>query len=211
VSCPDTLASVPDVIPTAAQSRPLPEPGDILPITRWGTPVMHHELKDVTEFDADLEKLVRDMVATMQAAHGVGLAANQVGVDLKVFVFDCPDADDQRVTGVVCNPVLTLPEGKDRQLEDADEGCLSLPGAFIGCARPDRSRVTGFDHTGAPVEFEGTGLLARCLQHETDHLFGTVFGDRIPERARKKLYKQHKDLADHYPDDWPVSPTTDAE
>lgn len=202
---------MPDEYPTAAQSRPLPEPGDVLPITRWGTPVMHHELRDVTEFDASLEKLVRDMVATMQAAHGVGLAANQVGVDLKVFVFDCPDGDDRRVTGVVCNPVLTLPEGKDRNLEEGDEGCLSLPGAFTACARPDRSHVTGVDHTGAPVEFDGTGLLARCLQHETDHLFGTVFGDRVPERARKKLYKQHQELADRYPDDWPVSPTTDVD
>lgn len=204
-----TLAPVPDAIPTAAQSRPLPEPGDVLPITRWGTPVMHQELKDVTEFDADLAKFVSDMVATMNAANGVGLAANQVGVDLKVFVFDCPDADGNRVTGVVCNPVLTLPEGKQRKLEEADEGCLSLPGAFIGCARPDLSHVSGVDHTGAPVEFHGTGLLARCLQHETDHLFGTVFGDRVPERARKKLYKQHEELADRYPADWPVSPTTD--
>jgi len=191
------------------QSRPLPSPGDVLPITRWGTPVMHHELKDVTDFGPELEQLVRDMVATMYAAGGVGLAANQVGVDLKVFVFDCPDADENRVTGVVCNPVLTLPEGKDRNLEDADEGCLSLPGAFIGCARPDQSHVTGVDHTGEPVEFVGTGLLARCLQHETDHLFGTVFGDRIPERARKKLYKQHGELADHYPDDWPVTPASE--
>lgn len=169
---------------------------------------MHHELKDVTEFDAELETLVRDMVATMHAAHGVGLAANQVGVDLKVFVFDCPDDDDNRVTGVVCNPVLTLPEGKDRQLDTADEGCLSWPGAFTECSRPDLAHVTGFDHTGEPVEFHGTGLLARCLQHETDHLFGTVFGDRIPSKSRKKLDKQHTELAEHYPDDWPVSPTT---
>lgn len=166
---------------------------------------MHHELADVTVFDDELATLVADMVATMHAAHGVGLAANQVGVDLKVFVFDCPDDDDNRVTGVVCNPVLTLPEGKDRQLEAADEGCLSLPGAFTECARPDQAHVTGVDHTGAPVEFHGTGLLSRCLQHETDHLFGTVFGDRVPERARKKLHKQHLELADGYPDDWPVT------
>lgn len=166
---------------------------------------MHHELAEVTVFDEDLTTLVADMVATMHAAHGVGLAANQVGVDLQVFVFDCPDDDENRVTGVVCNPVLTLPEGKDRQLEAADEGCLSLPGAFTECARPDQSHVTGVDHTGASVEFHGTGLLSRCLQHETDHLFGTVFGDRVPERARKKLYKQHAELAEGYPDDWPVT------
>lgn len=190
--------------PSADQSRPLPTGGSVRPITRWGTPVMHHELRDVTEFDDDLATLVADMVATMYAAEGVGLAANQVGEDLKVFVFDCPDAHHQRITGVVCNPVLRLPDGTDRKLDVADEGCLSLPGAFTECGRPDHAWVTGVDHTGEPVAFEGTGLLARCLQHETDHLFGTVFGDRVPEKARKKLYKQHKTLAEDYPDDWPV-------
>jgi peptide deformylase len=198
---------VPSTTPSssAAQSRPLPAGGSVRPITRWGTPVMHHELQDVTVFDDELRTLVADMVATMYAARGVGLAANQVGVDLKVFVFDCPDDDDVTVTGVVCNPVLTVPEGKDRNLDEADEGCLSLPGAFTACARPDHASVTGQDENGDPVEFTGTGLLARCLQHETDHLYGTVFGDRVPERARKKLNKQHAELADDYPADWPVT------
>ena len=168
---------------------------------------MHHELQDVTDFGDDLQTLVADMVATMYAAEGVGLAANQVGVDLKVFVFDCPDEDHERITGVVCNPVLTLPEGADRQLDVHDEGCLSFPGAFVECARPDHSWVTGVDQHGEPVSFAGTGLLARCLQHETDHLFGTVFGDRVPEKARKKLRKQHEALAEDYPDDWPVGLT----
>lgn len=167
---------------------------------------MHQPLQQVTAFDDDLRTLVADMVATMYAASGVGLAANQIGVDLQVFVFDCPDADGNHVTGVVCNPELTLPEGRDRQLDEENEGCLSLPGAFIECTRPDSAHVSGFDEFGEPVEFAGTGLLARCLQHETDHLFGTVFGDRLAERARKKLYKRHKELADRYPDDWPVSP-----
>lgn len=190
---------------SASQSRPLPEGGQPRTITRWGAPVMHRELNDVEHYDENLETLVKDMVATMYAAQGVGLAANQISEDFKVFVFDCPDDDGDRVTGVVCNPVLILPEGKDRELDEDDEGCLSLPGAFASCARPDVSTVRGTDHTGAPVEFHGTGLLARCLQHETDHLFGMVFGDRIPERARKKLYKQHKQLVEDYPDDWPVS------
>lgn len=167
---------------------------------------MHHELSDVTEFDDALRTLVADMTATMYAADGVGLAANQVGVDLKLFVFDCPDVDGTRITGVVCNPVLTLPEGADRKLDTTEEGCLSLPGAFVDCSRPDHSSVTGLDEFGEPIEFIGTGLLARCLQHETDHLYGTVFGDRVPEKARKKLYKQHQQLADLYPDDWPVHP-----
>lgn len=169
---------------------------------------MHQELKDVVDFDDDLAVLVRDMTATMYAANGVGLAANQVGRDVKVFVFDCPDDDDVRVTGVVVNPVLTLPATAERNLDTADEGCLSLPGAFTECSRPDVASVTGFDENGTPVEFHGTGLLARCLQHETDHLFGTVFGDRVPAKARKKLHKRHEELADAYPDDWPVTPAS---
>ncbi len=191
---------------THPQSRPLPEGGTVRPITRWGTPVMHRELEDVTVFDDALHSLVRDMVATMYAARGVGLAANQVGEQVKVFVFDCPDEDHESVTGVVCNPVLTLPEGEDRRLDDEDEGCLSYPGAFGPLARPDTAHVRGVDQFGEPVEFTGTGLLARCLQHETDHLFGTVFGDRLAGRARKKLGKMQDELDELYPADWPVSP-----
>ncbi|BAK34510.1 peptide deformylase [Microlunatus phosphovorus NM-1] len=180
--------------------------GSVLPITRWGTPVMHAKTRPVTSFDNQLHQLVKDMFATMAAAEGVGLAATQVGIDLAIFVYDCPDADHQRHVGVVCNPVVTLPEGKDRHLDKADEGCLSLPGAYEALARPDNAICRGVDAYGDEVEVIGTGLLARCLQHETDHLNGTVFGDRLPARSRKKLYRQHEELADLYPDDWPVSP-----
>ncbi|MFS3129119.1 peptide deformylase [Nocardioides sp. Bht2] len=183
---------------------PLPSGGTARPMTRWGTPVMHAPQQKVTSFDADLASLVADMVATMYAADGVGLAACQIGVDLAVFVFDCPDAEGLRVQGVVCNPVLTLPEGKDRHLDADDEGCLSFPGAFVECARPDYATVHGFGIDGQPVTFSGDGLLARCLQHETDHTLGTVFGDRISAKARKKLQKQHDKLADEYPADWPA-------
>ncbi|SDS14710.1 peptide deformylase [Friedmanniella luteola] len=178
----------------------------MLPIARWGEPVMHARTRPVTEFDDRLQALVADMFATMYAAEGVGLAATQVGVDLAVFVFDCPDDDHVRHSGVICNPVVELPEGKDRVLEAADEGCLSLPGAYIELARPDRAVCRGQDAAGNPVEVTGTGLLSRCLQHETDHLNGTVFGDRLSGRLRKKLYRLHEDRAEDYPDDWPVSP-----
>ena len=180
--------------------------GTVLPIARWGEPVMHARTRPVTEFDDRLKSLVADMFATMYAAEGVGLAATQVGVDLAVFVFDCPDDDHVRHSGVICNPVVELPEGKDRKLEAADEGCLSLPGAYIELARPDHAVCRGQDVEGHPVEVTGTGLLSRCLQHETDHLNGTVFGDRLSGRARKKLYRLHEDRAENYPDDWPVSP-----
>jgi len=166
---------------------------------------MHRTLNPVTVFDDALATLVADLSATMYAAEGVGLAANQIGVDLAVFVFDCVDPDGVRHYGVVCNPRLSLPEGRDRRLEEDDEGCLSLPGAFALCARPDWARVEGVDQHGEPVEFEGDGLLARCLQHETDHLYGTVFADRLSGRSRKRLLKEAESLADQFPADWPVT------
>lgn len=180
--------------------------GVIRPVTRWGTPVMHAPTRPVTEFDEELRTLVRDMFATMEAAQGVGLAATQVGVDLAVFVYDCPDADNRYHKGVVCNPEVELPEGRLRKLESADEGCLSLPGGYAPLARPDQAICRGQDVDGNPVEVVGTGLLARCLQHETDHLNGTVFGDRLSTRVRKSLYAAHEQLAHLYPEDWPITP-----
>ena len=187
-----------------AATTTLPEGGTVRPMTRWGDPVMHREARLVTEFDDALRTLVADMVATMYAAEGVGLAACQIGVDLSVFVFDCPDDEGVLHRGIVCNPELFLPEGKDRRLDDGDEGCLSYPGAFVPCGRPDHARVTGVGLDGEPVEFEGTGLLARCLQHETDHTHGMVFGDRLSDRWRKKLRKQMEAAANDYPDSWPA-------
>lgn len=165
---------------------------------------MHRPGRRVTIFDDSLKTLVADMTATMYAAEGVGLAACQIGEDLAVFVFDCPDDDDSDVQGIVCNPVLHLPEGRDRLLDDGDEGCLSYPGAYVNCARPDYARVTGLDLHGERVEFTGTGLLARCLQHETDHTTGMVFGDRLSSRVRKKLQKQMEAEAEDYPAGWPT-------
>jgi peptide deformylase len=190
-------------VPHAPYGR-LPEGGTVRPMTRWGAPVMHRPQVRVTAYDDDLRSLVADMVATMYAADGVGLAACQIGVDLAVFVFDCPDASGERTVGVVCNPVVKLPEGKDRQLDVADEGCLSFPGAFVDCARPDTARVVGTGLDGEPVTYDGDGLLARCLQHETDHTMGIVFGDRLSSKARKKLAKAQEKAAADFPPDWPV-------
>ncbi len=190
--------------PEHAPYGPLPEGGTVRPVTRWGTPVMHRPQQPVTAYDDELRTLVADMVATMYAADGVGLAACQIGVDRAVFVFDCPDESGERTVGVVCNPELELPEGKERQLDDSDEGCLSYPGAFVPCARPDTATVTGTGLDGQPVTFTGDGLLARCLQHETDHTRGTVFGDRLPTKQRKKLAKEHDKLVEEYPEGWPA-------
>jgi peptide deformylase len=188
-----------------APHGPLPEAGTVRPITRWGTPVMHRAQQQVTRFDSELHALAADMVATMYAADGVGLAACQIGEDVAMFVFDCPDESGERTMGVVCNPQVTLPDLKDRRLDEDDEGCLSFPGAFVECARPGWARVDGLGLDGQPVSFEGDGLLARCLQHETDHTLGTVFGDRLPNRQRKKLTKAHEAAAADYPVEWPAS------
>ncbi|QIK73081.1 peptide deformylase [Propioniciclava coleopterorum] len=180
--------------------------GTVLPITRWGEPVMHEQTKPVTEFDEDLHALVRDMFATMRAASGVGLAATQVGRDVALFVYECPDADERIRIGAICNPEVTTPTGKARRLESTEEGCLSFPGGYQPLARPDRATCTGQDPWGEPVTVEGTGTLARCLQHETDHLNGIVFGDRLSTRTYRKLEQQKNDLAHLYPADWPVHP-----
>jgi len=183
----------------------LPPGGTVRPIVRWGEPVMHRVQEPVTAFDDELRSLVADMVATMYAADGVGLAACQIGVDRQVFVFDCPDEDGTRVQGVVCNPEVLLPEGKQRHLDESEEGCLSYPGAFVACARPDVAEVRGQRLDGSPVRYAGAGLLARCLQHETDHCLGTVFGDRINRRSWKRLQKEHEAARADYPAGWPAT------
>jgi peptide deformylase len=100
--------------------------------------------------------------------------------------------------------VLFLPTGKGRELDDDEEGCLSLPGAFVDCARTTYARVDGQGLDGSPVTYAGRGLLARCLQHETDHCQGTVFGDRIGKRTRKRLFKAAEAAAEDFPATWPV-------
>ncbi|MEP6526433.1 MAG: peptide deformylase [Nocardioidaceae bacterium] len=184
----------------------LPANGTVRPIVRWGDPVLHRASQPVAEYGDQLAAVVADMVATMRAADGVGLAANQIGVDLALFVFDCADADDIRQQGIICNPVLTLPAGRGRHLDEAEEGCLSLPGAFIACARPDEASVVGVDHRGRPVSVHGTGWLARCLQHESDHVVGTVFADRLARRTRRTLLARAEASAEDYPPSWPVGP-----
>lgn len=176
------------------------------PIVRWGDPVLHNAALPVTDFGPALQELLADMFASNEAADGAGLAAQQLGVNLAVFVYDCPDETWTRRTGVVCNPRVTLPEPGERRLVSWDEGCLSLPGANMELARPDTATCTGQDQYGEPITITAGGVLARCLQHETDHINGMVFGDRLAMRRRKQLMQIFDQLADRYPDDWPVTP-----
>jgi peptide deformylase len=155
------------------------------PITRYGNPILHRPCAVVTVFDEDLQQLVADMFASMAAANGVGLAANQIGVDARVFVVDCPGESGGNVVAHVVNPVLHLPDS--RVLDVDGEGCLSVPGPQADVGRPATAYVTGVDMHGDPVRIDGTGRLARCLQHETDHLNGLLYVDRLPAKQRKKL------------------------
>ncbi len=165
--------------------------GRVRPITRYGEPVLHQPCAPVTRFDDDLRQLVADMFASMRAAEGVGLAANQVGVGLRLFVLDCPDDTGEHVVGHVINPTLVLPAV--RELDDDSEGCLSVPGPYADVARPDRATVHGVDVDGNPVTIHGTGLLARCLQHECDHLDGMVYVERLSTRERKRVLQEMAD------------------
>ncbi|GDY56440.1 hypothetical protein SVIO_070630 [Streptomyces violaceusniger] len=118
------------------RERAFRERGTARPITVYGNPVLHKECRDVTVFDEELARLVDDMFASQRAAEGVGLAANQIGVDLKVFVYDCMDDEGVRHVGVVCNPVLEELPADRRVLDDSNEGCLSVPTAYAELARP---------------------------------------------------------------------------
>lgn len=168
----------------------LSEGGTVRPITLHGEPVLHTRCAEVTAFDDDLITLVKDMYASMYAARGVGLAANQIGVGLRVFVVDCPDVTGEHVVQHVVNPVLELPPLEVRVLHEDDEGCLSVPGPSAELARPNAAVVRGVDVHGNPVELVGSGLLSRCLQHESDHLEGMVYVDRLTKRARKRVLKE---------------------
>jgi len=132
------------------------------------------------------------MFATMAVASGVGLAAPQVGVDLAVFVYDCPDADGVHQVGHLVNPEIVSRAGT--QL--GDEGCLSVPGPYHELERAETVTVRGVDKTGAPVEVTGTGFFARCLQHETEHLHGTLYIDHLPRNRRRRV------LRDMVPFEW---------
>ncbi|MDX3077687.1 peptide deformylase [Streptomyces sp. NPDC088354] len=172
--------------------------GTARPITVVGNPVLHHPCTPVTSFDDDLAALVDDMFASQRAAEGVGLAANQIGVNLRVFVYDCPDDDGVRHVGHVVNPVIDDLPAERRVLDDGNEGCLSVPGAYAELPRPDYAVCRGQDLHGNDIVVEGTGFFARCLQHETDHLNGYLYIDRLSKRDRKDALKQMAELTPKY-------------
>jgi peptide deformylase len=159
----------------------------LLPILHHPDPRLRKKTPPVQKFDQALQQLIDDMFETMYAAPGVGLAANQVGVQLRLAVMDCSDEHDQPI--VMINPEVLEPQ--DRQ--EMEEGCLSVPDIRDKVQRFNRVRLRALDRHGQPYEMEVEGLMAQCVQHELDHLDGKLYIDYLSslkrERIKKKLQK----------------------
>ena len=146
-------------------------------IRLFGDPVLTTAADEVTTFDKELRVLVKDLTDTMVDAPGAGLAAPQIGVSLRVFTYDVGDE-----VGHLVNPVIGVMSDEE---QDGEEGCLSFPGLAFPTTRRQRVVATGFNMHGDPVTIEGSALLARCIQHEVDHLDGILFIDRLDAEQRK--------------------------
>ncbi|MDP9296827.1 MAG: peptide deformylase [Actinomycetota bacterium] len=157
----------------------------ILPIKTFGAPVLREPTRPVERFDDELARLSEDMLESMYDAPGVGLAATQVGMSLRFFVYD----DGEHGAGALAN--MEIISAEDEQ--ETDEGCLSVPGLWFPVRRAGRVRARGLDLHGEPVELEAEGLLARILQHETDHVDGMLYLDRLSEEHRRHAMQQLRD------------------
>lgn len=185
-------------VPISGYSARAPEAarGRILRVTVVGENVLHRPCKPaVAEIGTpELYRLIDDMFATMYVAEGVGLAANQVDVDLQLFVYDCHDDVGVRHVGHIVNPVLQPVPPRERRLVEESEGCLSVPGASFPLARASKAIVRGQDKDGNDLVIEGTGYFARCLLHETDHLNGLLYIDRLTKRERRSVLQEMGDV-----------------
>ena len=164
----------------------------VQPIRLFGDPVLRTPADAVVDFDAELRRLVRDLTETMQDEGGAGLAAPQLGVGLRVFTFHVDE-----VVGHIVNPVLSFPDDEE---QDGPEGCLSIPGVYVDTKRRMNVVAKGFNQHGDPVQVVGSGMLARCCQHETDHLDGVLFLDRLDAKRRKDAMKQIRAAEWYNPD-----------
>ncbi len=164
----------------------------ILPIRIYPDPVLRVRCREVTELDAGLQKLAADMVETMYAAPGVGLAAPQVGVELRLAVVDVSMGEDPSMLRVLVNPVILDRSG----LESEVEGCLSQPGINDKVDRPTAITVRAQDLTGRPFELQAEGFFARAVCHEVDHLDGILFTDHLRGLRRERSKRQLKKLAE---------------
>ena len=162
----------------------------IRPILRYGADTLHRPAAPVADVTPEIQQLIDDMIQTMYAAPGIGLAATQIGVGLRIFVADVSLGRNPQDLIIFVNPEFVEREGM--QLED--EGCLSVPGFTATVPRPERAVVKGFDRFGVERRVEGTDLLARALQHELDHLDGTLFLDRLRGIKRDLIVRKIKKL-----------------
>jgi peptide deformylase len=165
----------------------------VLPVCTWGQPVLKTRAKKVTEITEEIRFLVRDMIETMQAQKGVGLAANQVGQAIRIFVVEIPQKVGEPIQYTLINPELTY---KSKNKEIQEEGCLSFPEIYGPVERPLEVEVQGTDLDLQPVVVRGSGLLARAIQHELDHLDGIVFVARMNIVHRLRLKRQLKVLSE---------------
>ena len=163
----------------------------VLKIKTYPDKILKEKTAPVTEFDNALQKLIDDMIETMYAAFGVGLAANQVGETKRVLVIDVSGKEAAIPLMVLINPEIISMEGA----MENEEGCLSLPGYTTVVKRAEKVKVTGLDRKGKPVEIEGSGLLSRALQHEIDHLNGKLLIDRIGRIKREFFKRRHRKAA----------------
>ena len=163
----------------------------IRPILKYGDQVLHEAAQPVEAITREIDRLVEDMIETMYAAPGIGLAAPQIGVPARIFVIDLSIGRNAADLIVMINPEFVERDGM--QLEE--EGCLSVPGFNATVVRPERAVVKGLDRTGEEQQREGTGLLARAFQHEMDHLDGTLFVDRLRGIKRDLIVKKIRKLA----------------
>ena len=158
-------------------------PRDSVQIVTYPHPALRHKSKPIRRVDAELRQIVRDMFALMYENKGIGLAANQVDLPLRLFVMNLKSDPREGEEMVFLNPVVSFPKGS----EEAEEGCLSLPGVYGNVIRPKQVRVNAYTLEGKEVDMVVTDLMARCIQHELDHLDGVLFPDRMTPAARNEL------------------------
>ncbi|MFK7769744.1 MAG: peptide deformylase [Mariniblastus sp.] len=165
-----------------------------LKIVQYPHPALRYKSKPVTRVDQELKSIVREMFDLMYVAKGIGLAANQVDLPLRLFIINTKGDPETGEELVFLNPVLSAPKGSD----EAEEGCLSIVGVNANVARPETIHVTAYDLSGNEIDMTVDGLLAKAIQHETDHLDGVLFIDRISDSSRKQIEGELEDfIIDH--------------
>ncbi len=162
----------------------------LLPILKYGSSALKSPVKPVDFFNAELEKIAQNMIETMYAASGAGLAANQVGIDIRITTIDISGGDESTRLITICNPEIITAEGEQKK----EEGCLSIPDFREIVIRPQKMVVRGQDIHGNEIQIEAEDMLARCLSHEIDHLKGVMFIDHLSALKRSLIKNRIKRL-----------------